>query len=353
MTAQFRVLNPEFFGAAGRAFRVLSVALGGAVAAGMAAPAAAQGEVRVHALADTVEAGARFEVAVAADHEAGVEVLFADVPRDRVAEGAPLLGLGDAEALDVRRLAPVGRPGGARTDSAVYVVAAFAADSARVGPFPVRFVAGGDTTVVASPTVVVRVRRFVSGPDADPEPVAPPFAFPDPRGVWVTAAVAAGVVLSLLGWALWGAWRRRPGAPPPPPPAPHAEASARLDALAAGVPEAADGAAVQAWYVELSDALRRYLRRRLGVVTRERTTGEIVGALAGRLPDGEAAALRGVLRAADRVKFADFRPGPEASRDALARAREAVDAVEAHEREAEAARRAAEESARAAAEAAP
>ncbi len=310
-------------GSALAAFAALALLLASGAFSGAAAQAPA---VRLYVLADTVALGEAFEVAVAADHATGVQALFPDVPRGRTPEANPLLALGDAEAVDVRRFAPRAS-GGIQTDSVVYRALAFAADSARV-QVRVRFASGADTTEVASGVREVRVRRLVQGADAEPEPPAEPFSFPDPRPVWALLAALGLVALAAVGWGLWRLWktpsRQRPRAPLA---LPYPEAVARLDALAGAVPAPE---ASQAWFVELADTLRMYLERRLGVPARERTTREIDAALAARLPDEPRAAFRGALRAADRVKFADLRPGADASGDVLARARAGLDAVEAH-----------------------
>ena len=270
---------------------------------------------------------------MAAEHAPGVQVLFPEVPRDRPAETAPLLALGDAEATGVRRLAPLAR-GSVRVDSAVYRARAFAADSARVGPLAVRFVRGADTTLVQSPSALVRVQRLTPGPDAEPEPPPEPLAFPSATPALVAFGVLGALLAALVGWGLWRAYRRPRRQRPRPAALPYPEATARLDALA-GSPPTPETA--QVWFTELSDALRLYLRRRHGIATAERTTREIDRDLARALPPAARAALRGALRVADQVKFADLRPGPEASRDALARAREGLNAAERHARERDAA----------------
>ena len=292
-----------------------------------AAPAGAP-PVRLYVLADTVALGEAFEVAVAADRTSGVQALFPEVPRDRTAESGPLLALGDAEATALRRLPPLAR-GQARTDSVVYTALAFAADSARVGPLVVRLVSGTDTTVAESNAALVRVRRLTPGPDAPPRSGPGPFAFPSAAPVWTVLGVLAALVAALVGWGLWRALRKPRRVRQRPAALPYPEVAARLDALAARPPSPETA---QAWFVELSDALRTYLRRRHGVATRERTTREIDRDLARALPPEARQALRGALRVADRVKFADLRPGPEASGDALARAREGVETAEAHAR---------------------
>lgn len=316
---------PAALAGALRATGVLALAL-------LTATASAQ-QVRLYVLADTVALGEAFEVAVAADHPAGVQTVFPEVPRDRTAEAAPLLALGDAEATEAQRFAPVLR-GETRTDSVVYRALAFAADSARVGPVEVAFVSGGDTTRVASPSALVRVRQLVPGPEAEPEPPAPPFPFPSTLPVWIALGVVGAAVAALAFWGIRRLLRRPSREASRPRPAPYPEATSRLDALATDLPAPE---AAQPWLFTLADALRTYVERRLGVPAKEMTTRELDAALASRLPDETRRTLRNVLRVCDRGKFADLRPGAEAAQEVLASARAAVESAEATVREREAA----------------
>ncbi|MCE2460176.1 MAG: hypothetical protein J4F38_05280 [Pseudomonadales bacterium] len=98
-------------------------------------------------------------------------------------------------------------------------------------------------------------------------------------------------------------------------------AMARLDRLERrGLPgsDAAD-----AWYVELSDIVRRYIEERFALRAPELTTEEFL-AEAGRSAELSAAhreLLSAFLARSDRVKFARYSPGEDESRDALHEAR--------------------------------
>jgi hypothetical protein len=100
-------------------------------------------------------------------------------------------------------------------------------------------------------------------------------------------------------------------------------AFARLAALERGgtpAPEAAD-----AWYVELSAIVRRYIEDRYGLRAPELTTEEFFEALRADRPDALAPAhgktLGAFLERCDRVKFAAYRPREAESREALEVAR--------------------------------
>ncbi|MEM1056526.1 MAG: hypothetical protein AAGI52_13470 [Bacteroidota bacterium] len=302
------------------------------------ASAASAQEVRLHVLADTVALGEAFEVAIAADHPPGTQVAFPEVPRDRTAESSALLSLGGVEATDRRRLESLVR-GDVRTDSVVYRALAFAADTARVGPVEVAYVSAGDTIRVASPSALVQVRQLVRDANAEPEPPALPFPFPSPVPVWIALGLLGVAVATLAFWGVRRFLRRPARGTGPPRVLPYPEATARLDALAADLPTPETA---QKWLFALADALRTYVERRLGVPAKERTTRELDAALAPVLPDEPRRTLRNVLRVCDRGKFADLRPGAEAAREVLARAHEAVGAIETLAEQREAAAREAE-----------
>ena len=288
----------------------------------LATPASAQ-SVRLHVLADSVTVGERFSVAVAAEHAAGVQVLFPAPPDANTAVDAPLRA-GEAELLGARRLPPSVR-GAMRVDSVVFEAATFALDSARVGPVTVQLVSGGDTTAVASPIGFVGVRSLV-GDDAEPYPLAPLAEFPRAWGTWLLTALVVLALVAALWW--WLRHRRRRTAATAALP-PHEEVVLRLDMLAAALPTSPK--LVKPFYVELSDALRTYLARTLDVPAREQTTRELLGTLA-RHDDVSPEthdSFGFVLRLADLAKFASVQPSAEAHETALDRAREAVAAIEA------------------------
>jgi len=152
---------------------------------------------------------------------------------------------------------------------------------------------------------------------------------PLPPSPWRLAWLLLLLPASVGVW--W--WRRR--TPPPPPaaavvapagPPPDAIALQRLQQL--GAARVADAAAVQAFYVEATAAVRDYAAARLLVPAREMTSEELLAAtaaLAGVRGDPHAA-LRRFLQQADLVKFAAVAADAAARRDALAHAAEFVTA---------------------------
>src|SRR5581483_2480914 len=102
-------------------------------------------------------------------------------------------------------------------------------------------------------------------------------------------------------------------------------ARARLDALAArGAPRPGEA---DAWYVELSSIVRRYIEDRFQLRAPELTTEEFMreaGAAAALTPPHRVL-LGSFLERCDRVKFAAYRPDERESRDALAAARSFIE----------------------------
>ncbi len=292
--------------------------------AALPSAAAAQRPARLTVLADSVSPGERVRVAVAVDHGPGQSAVFPDVPAGS-AETAPLVSFGDAEAFSVTRLPPVVR-GSIRTDSAVYEVAVFAVDTARVGPIPVRLAVGRDTVSAASGVVVLPVRSLIRGGDTTPAPLGPPDDFPGLLPVWLALGALALVLAGVGAW-LFLRWKRR-ARPALPRTEPFPEATAALDALPESPTERALGA---------REALRVYLARRLGLPALESTTDEIDAALAhdARVPSDARDATRRVLALADLVAYAGIAPSPARADEAATEARTAVGAVEAHLLEAE------------------
>lgn len=300
-----------------RALIVVLLAVGGTAKAQSA---------RLHVLADSASVGERFEVAVAVDHAPGRSAAFPEVPVGDP-EAGPLLMFGEVEAFSMRRLPPEAR-GAVRTDSAVYEVAAFAVDSARVGPVTVRLAAGSDTSFETTGAVVVPIRSELDGPPPyEPSPVGPPDEFPS----WTPLLVALAVLgVTLIGVAAWGLRRllRRPKSAPPAV-APYPAALARLAELDEEAPTTP--VVIEAHVVAVREALRTYLARRLRLPVREATTAELDAALRAdaRVPDAAAEAIRTALRPTDLVAFAALRPAPEVVARIRDAARDAIEAVEA------------------------
>ncbi len=295
-------------------------------------PAGAQPEPRVEARvsADSVRIGERFTLTLVATHAADRDVIF---PRG---DGGSVL-FGDLRAIRRGAIRTRRLSAARRVDSVAYEVTTFALDSARVPVFPVRFASGGDTAVVGTSPRMLPVVSVV-GPDA--EALRTPAAlasFPRPAWVWGLLGL---LTAALLGGGAYGWWRWRThdadAADDPDPEHAYEAASARLRRLERRHPSGRE--AVKAFYVDLTEALRVYLARRVGIEAPEQTTAEVMAALR-RRPEVRAETtrrLRAVLEQADLVKFADAQPPPTESRSVLDDAQGVLDALEATRRRDEA-----------------
>jgi hypothetical protein len=139
--------------------------------------------------------------------------------------------------------------------------------------------------------------------------------------LWIALpGTTAGLLLAFFGMRAWrrrSALRIRISA--------YDVALRRLATLAqSGLP---DAAAADAWYVELSAIVRRYLEDRYGVRAPELTTEEFLHE-ARRAPELSALhrdLLSSFLENCDRVKFAGYRPDTTESQHALQSARAFVE----------------------------
>lgn len=289
--------------------------------------ASAQARVDAFVSADSVRVGEPFTLSLVAEHQFNTEIVFPDD------DAGPVL-FGDLEVVARSDVASryLGAAGpGTKVDSVAYTVRTFALDSVRVPPLPVRVVAGRDTMLAGSRAQRIPVVSVV-GPDASqPRGLAPLAPFPQPMWPWVLLAV---VVVSLIGLLIYG-WKTRgadeaPAPDPVPVPEvdPYDDARTRLHRLEGT--DLTDDAAVDAFYVELSNVLRRYLAQELDLRALERTTGEVVAELEAHpaVTDAAARRVRAVLELADLVKFADARPAPTDGTKALREARTALDAIQ-------------------------
>jgi hypothetical protein len=286
--------------------------------------AAAQRSVRLetHVSSDSMAIGERVTVSLVAAHGPDTDVSFP------APDAGPAL-FGELEVLrrDARRKGP-------RMDSVAYEVTTFALDSVRVPALPVQVSAGRDTTIRSAPARTVTVVSVV-GPDAKGiHGVAPLASFPQPGWAWaLLALVGTGLLAGLAN--LW--WRRRSGdeavavrARPDNGQTPYEAATSWIRQLEESY-DLSDPDAVKPFYVELSNALRVYLARELGVAAPERTTREVVEALRHRpdVPSNAANRVQAVLQLADLAKFAGIRPTTDDHEKALREARAALDTIEA------------------------
>lgn len=235
--------------------------------------------------------------------------------------------------LDVLKRGPKRTKQGGATrsvDSVTYEVTTFALDTAYVPTLPVRVLTDADTTIMSTSPAVIRVPSVLDGGPTRLREGDVLLPFPRPLWTWF---VLVGAGMAILGGAGYLWWWNRPNANGvveglgDDRPA-RVVAKEQLRQLRAY--DLTDPQAVEAFYVEMANTVRTHLSVRLGVVTRERTTHEVVARLHRRTEMTSSACdrVKGILEQADLVKFAGVRPDPSSAVKALKEAREAVDAIE-------------------------
>lgn len=290
-------------------------------------PAAGQ-RVRATISADSVRIGERFTVSLTVTHRFNTRVSF-----PAVMAGPDVFG--DVEVLErtpvAERYLESDAPG-MRIDSVAYEVTTFALDTARIPALPVQLIAGADTIMLATQPIQLAVRSTVPADAQGVRGLAPLATFPGPRWPWVLLTVVAIVLVAGLIY-FWRQHTMEEPSPPRPPPVPddppYDVAMRRLNALRQQT-DWTEPSAIEAFFVDLSMTLRRYIADRLDVAALERTTGELTRALRNHavLPPTAVHSVEEVLTTADLVKFADKRPTGREGREAIATAKSALDAIE-------------------------
>jgi hypothetical protein len=154
-------------------------------------------------------------------------------------------------------------------------------------------------------------------------PPAPPLAIPpSPReiGRWIVILLAAAG----LGLLLFKLIRRMIRQIQLRQMSPRQRALLELDELVSR--QLVEHGHLKDFYFELTAVVRRYIERSHGIRAPEQTTEEFLLSAGAdpRFPKESLGNLKAFLMAADWVKFADFRPGPEAVPEALQTARNYV-----------------------------
>ncbi len=261
------------------------------------------------AVGDPVEATLTLTLAAA---DAAREVTFPDWSE----------GWGEAEVLQASPVEKTTVPGGVQLVQRLRLTA-WKSGRTALPPVEVQLAGepAGSATTPADLGLEVRSVLAADDKELQPAPPAPPRALAIPRSFWWT--LAAGAALVALAAVL--AWKSRPGVDPLAAPelSPLAELERALGLLAAESPAAA--------FAHLSQALRRYLGRRLEFRALESTTSEVQRRLATlRLEPALVQRAARLLRLSDQIKFAR-RPAEQAEAAArIAEARELAGEVEVH-----------------------
>ncbi|MFK7848073.1 MAG: hypothetical protein AB8G77_22485, partial [Rhodothermales bacterium] len=238
------------------------------------APAAYGQQVRAYLSADSVRVGDRFSLTVVAEHTFVEDPVF---PATEAGEEF----FGDLEVLAVQsagsRLAS-NAVAGTRIDSLIYEVTTFALDTAFVPSVPVFFVADGDTSFFASYPITLPIISLVPEDAEGIRDLAPIAEFPINPWPWIL-----GILLFIaLTAGLYYYWQRRRAQQnsimrkaPVPRISPLEEAIQRLRTLekSANLQEIEQ---IKPFYVELTEILRVYFSRRLGINAMESTSHELL-----------------------------------------------------------------------------
>lgn len=287
--------------------------------------------VDIYVSSDSVLVGEHFLISLSVAHDAGTMVSFPEPAR-----GDTLFG--DVVLLAKHPVRTRIAGGTTRVDSVVYEAAAFAVDTARVPPMPIRLTVNEQTSTIGTPALAIPIVSTVPTGAQSIKDLAPIVPFARPWWAWFILALVI-----LIGVAAWwqliaGILRNRkrqtrlPAAVQDPYLSPYEEAQERLTRL--GQTDSGDPRETKPFYVELSDVLRTYLQRRLELPAFEETSRELVTdlsrlALRRSLPARSVDGIAHVLEIADLVKFADQQPPAATGHALVEKAARALQDIEA------------------------
>lgn len=212
-----------------------------------------------------------------------------------------------------------------------YTISTFFTGDFEIPPLTIRYTVpgSGKSRNLATEKIKIKVESVKPSEAGDIRDIKPPVEIPrDWKRIASWASVGAGLLLLTAGGFFWyRRWRQGKGLLPvrlEPPRPPHElalEALARLetsDLLALG--------AIKAFYIEVSEIIRRYAEGRYGFIALEMTTEELLEALSRAGVNTEVhECFRVFLERCDLVKFAKYEPPAEAHPEILALARQIVD----------------------------
>jgi hypothetical protein len=267
----------------------------------------------------TMTVGDRVCLTVTVEHQTGATVTWPDS-----------IDFGTFELIDAEYLEPRGEDDVLRT-VARFTLTAFELGDIELPSFPVVVTGPDSTSTVSLVTDPWTVTVASVGPNetGDIRDIKGPLAIP--RN-WLLLLPWVLVVGALGGGAYWLQRRikRRPQqvaeATPTPAGAPHEVAYEMLDRLAeSGLLEQGE---IKAYYIAVSEIVRRYIAGRYGVDALEMATYEVLQGLeAVGVSSSNLSQFDRFLDDCDLVKFAKYRPEIGTCREIVARARNIVTAT--------------------------
>ena len=207
-------------------------------------------------------------------------------------------------------------------DSLVYNLQYFGTEESRIPPLPITFIAGGDTSVAYTNPVPIYFKSTLQENEEEFRPLKPIYDFA--RAWW--PYIAGLVILGFLGWYLYRLYLERQAELPAEKPkrefrpTPFVDPIHRLEnslrQLKSFTFDSEED--FEQFYIHLGDSIRTYFEELYKIPALESTSREIIYELEQRLVDERLIdQTRKVLREADMVKFARFRPTVEQTRQSL------------------------------------
>jgi len=195
-----------------------------------------------------------------------------------------------------------------------YTISTFFPGEFVIPPLPVAYKVPGDTAVhvMATPSIKIVVESMKPSEAGDIRDIKPPVEIPLNRWLLILKAgigiLAAG--LAVGGFLLYRRWKAGKGILPvreEPPKPPHEIALEALDRLKES--DLLERGEIKAFYIELSEIVRRYIGGRYFVVAMEMTTTEVLeGLSAASLQEGDFELFETFFHRCDWVKFAKYIP---------------------------------------------
>jgi len=212
---------------------------------------------------------------------------------------------------------------GETRDSLVYQLQFFGTENFTIPKKEVRAeIAGSDTTYYTTP-VPLFFKSILAEEDQEFRPLKPIFDFARSWWPWVIGLILL-VLISYYAYYWYKKHEPKPEAEPIPEPTPFQSPLIELRETINQLPnpsELNEFRDFETYYIDLGDAVRRYLKRVYSIQALEMTTREINQALKAELAAEEQIQItRKVLNEADMVKFANFKPTTEMAQSILQKA---------------------------------
>ena len=215
--------------------------------------------------------------------------------------------------------------------TATYTISTFITGEFVIPPLTVVYQLPGDTTrhFLSTDKIKIVVESVKPSEAGDIKDIKPPLEIP--RNWWLLARnVGIGlliIAMAVSGWIGYRRWKQGKGLIPvrqTPPRPPHEIALEALDRLRnSGFLENGE---IKAFYIELSEVIRRYVEGRYFIIAMEMTTTEVLQNLSGAsVTEEEMNLFRVFLEQCDLVKFAKYIPSPDENEAALNEAHDIVE----------------------------